>query len=367
MLLARALTGEELARQLITVVSTELSVPPGLIVAAMRDRASVNSVAMHIIGVIYNHMMDICCFSHTIDDVGEKMNTPTLNEFMTSWISLFSRSPKAKLIWRSQTGISILSYSTARWWSKFELMKQVHDLFGDISTFLTNEELPAITTKKLLAIIDDLPSLRKLKIELAVTIDAMEPFVKATYELEGNGPLVLYAYRRLSSLYAHITLAHHPNVLAVAKDLAQGNAARETQLINYANTCYPPAYSYFKEKFDKDLKNVVEVFKAVRYFLTSKIDEQKPTISDINSLKSFPFLDSTLIVELKTELAEYSAAAEGVVESVNPLDWWKTKEENNSLLKWVEAFKLVLLVQPLSAAAERVFSLTVLTLGRNLP
>ena len=31
-------------------------------------------------------------------------------------------------------------------------MKQVHDLFGDISTFLMNEELPAITTKKLLAI-----------------------------------------------------------------------------------------------------------------------------------------------------------------------------------------------------------------------
>ena len=57
MLLAKALTGEELARQLITVISTELSVPPGLIVAAMRDRASVNSVAMHIIGVIYNHMI----------------------------------------------------------------------------------------------------------------------------------------------------------------------------------------------------------------------------------------------------------------------------------------------------------------------
>ena len=74
MLLAKALTGEELARQLITVISTELSVPPGLIVAAMRDRASVNSVAMRTIGVIYNHMMD----------VGEKMNTPTLHEFTTA-------------------------------------------------------------------------------------------------------------------------------------------------------------------------------------------------------------------------------------------------------------------------------------------
>ena len=65
----------------------------------------------------------------------------------------------------------------------------------------------------------------------------------------------------------------------------------------------------------------MEAFKAAQYFLTSKIDEPKPTISDINSLKSLPFLDSTLIVELKTELAEHSAATEGVVESVNPLDW----------------------------------------------
>ena len=215
----------------------------------MRDRASVNSVAMRTIGVIYNNMMDIGCFSHTLDNVGEKMHTPILNEFMTSLISLFSRIPKATLIWGSQTGISMVSYSTTRWWSKFELIEQVHDLFADICTFLTNDELPSTTTRKLLAIVNDAVSLRKLKMELAVTVDAMHPFVRATYDLEGDGPLVLYAYQKLSSLYAHISLAHHPNVLAVADDLAQGSASRKTQLINYANSCYPPAYSYFKQKF----------------------------------------------------------------------------------------------------------------------
>ena len=119
----------------------------------------------------------------------------------------------------------------------------------------------------------------------------------------------------------------------------------------------PPAYSYFKVKFDTDLKKAVEAFKAARYFLPSKIDELKPTISDIDSFKSFPFLDSTLLAELKTDLADYIAASEGVVETVNPFDWWKAKEENNSLLKWVQAFKLILLMQPSSAAAECVFSL----------
>ena len=56
----------------------------------------------------------------------------------------------------------------------------MHDLFADVCTFLTNDELPPTTTRKLLAIIDDAASLMKLKIELAVTFDAMEPFVQAT-------------------------------------------------------------------------------------------------------------------------------------------------------------------------------------------
>ena len=118
-------------------------------------------------------------------------------------------------------------------------------------------------------------------------------------------------YQNISSLYAHVTLGHYPNLLAVADNLAQGNVSHKMQLINYANTCYPPAYSYFKEKFDKDLKKAVEIFKAARYFLQFKIDELRPTISDIDSLKLFPFLDSTLLTDQKAEIADYTAAAEG--------------------------------------------------------
>ena len=65
MLLAKSITGEEVARQLITVVSTELSIAPNMVIAAIRDRASVNDVAMRTISVIYNQMLDVgCFFSH---------------------------------------------------------------------------------------------------------------------------------------------------------------------------------------------------------------------------------------------------------------------------------------------------------------
>ena len=146
-------------------------------------------------------------------------------------------------------------------------------MFADVCTFLIHDELPSTTTRKLLAIIENAASMRKLQMELAVTVDTMEPFVQATYDLEGDGPLVLYTYQKIKSLYAHITLRHHPNVVAVADNLAQGSAERKAQLVNYANTCYPPAYSYFKEKFDIDLKKAMDAFRSERYLLPHKIDE----------------------------------------------------------------------------------------------
>ena len=49
------------------------------------------------------------------------------------------------------------------------------------------------------------------------------------------------------------------------------------------------------------------------------------------------------------------AACEGVHCSVNTNDWWKSHGEQ--FKTWLEAFKLIVLVQPSSASAERVFSL----------
>ena len=60
----------------------------------MHDRASANSVAMKTIKVMYPQVLDIGCFSHTIDHVGEKFATPVLDEFVSAWVLLFSHSPK---------------------------------------------------------------------------------------------------------------------------------------------------------------------------------------------------------------------------------------------------------------------------------
>ena len=56
-LLAKTMTGEEIAQQIIVIVSTEFGIFSNLIVAAMRDRASVNDVVMRTIKVVYNELL----------------------------------------------------------------------------------------------------------------------------------------------------------------------------------------------------------------------------------------------------------------------------------------------------------------------
>ena len=138
----------------------------------MQDRASVNSVAMNTVKIVYLNAIDVGCFSHAFDRVGEHFNIPTLTEFIGNWLSLFSHSIKAKFLWKQQTGTSMASCSATRWWSKWEIFKQLMIQFGDIEPFLNrNTDLGASSRPRLLAILSDQEKLKHLKLELAAVIN----------------------------------------------------------------------------------------------------------------------------------------------------------------------------------------------------
>ena len=80
----------------------------------------------------------------------------------------------------------------------------------------------------------------------------------------------------------------------------------------------------------------------------------QPTSQDVDSLQAFPFLKGS-VSSLKQELPSYLAKATDLDKNVTPLNWWK--DHSNDLHCWSAAAKMILLVQPSSAAAERVFSL----------
>ena len=79
-------------------------------------------------------------------------------------------------------------------------------------------------------------------------------------------------------------------------------------------------------------------------------------ILSVDSLASFSFLNiPSVLSALKAELPQYVASTEYLAASYDHLQWWK---ENESVLPTRAAWaRKVLVVQPSSAVAERVFSL----------
>ena len=65
----------------------------------------------------------VCMMLAAIDCVGENLSHPTLTEFVTNFC------------WKKKTGKAMTSYSTTRWWCKWEAYKATHEFmiqFGDM-------------------------------------------------------------------------------------------------------------------------------------------------------------------------------------------------------------------------------------------
>ncbi len=203
MLLAKSLTGEEVARQLIVSLSTEMGIVDGQLIATMRDRAVVNGVAIRTLKVLYPSLIDIGCFSHTLDNVDDRFSIPILDQFIKVWIGMFFMSPK--LSSRGQAYLYLLTLP-----QDGGPNGRCCDIFITVSVIFTHFYRTVTFRLKLL---DHDPDKRKLCMELAVVVDAGEPIVKAIYRLEGDGPLTLTVYEEISTLRNTISIQHYyPNV-----------------------------------------------------------------------------------------------------------------------------------------------------------
>ena len=324
----------------------------------MHDRVSSNDVAMRTVKVVYPSLVDVGCFSHTLNLVGEKFVTPHLSDFVSSWVTMFSHSPKARLLWKAQTGCSMLGYSPTRWWSRWE-----GNLFGDVEPFLkSNEGIAPITRVKLLSYFTDVQKKALLQMEAAIVVDVGRSFVQATYNLEGDGPLALTCYEVVSALTTSVNqVQHYPNAQAVARSISSSTLTQQ-QFLQYALDCVKPGLQYFIDRKGSSMEGPLACFKAARLFSPTKVHEIRPNASELDKLESFPFLHGSLN-SLKSELPAYLAAAEDVSPDLCPLEFWRRHKD--SLPSWAAALRKVLLVQPSSAASERVFSLLKQSFGEQ--
>ena len=226
-------------------------------------------------------------------------------------------------------GESITTYSTTRWWSWWEVLKQLQRLFTHVRPFLEALDSSPAVRRHLLDVIEDEDKFRQLKLELAVVIDAGEPFVTRTYLLEGDGELATLAYDLLQKVSTACGLEDYPLLEAVANDLADGNDALKRQMTTMAKQCVRPAIAYFREKFshiDSPLQWAVQLFKALRMFCPFKVASLNLVPNRIDDLLRLPALDhDETIQQLKTELPIYLVAAReaGPADGETQLQWWK--------------------------------------------
>ena len=64
-------------------------------------------------------------------------------------------------------------------------------------------------------------------LELAAVIDYGEPFVRATYNLEGDGPLALSCYETVQEIVTFIEADNAPNLNAILRDVALSIATQQ--------------------------------------------------------------------------------------------------------------------------------------------
>ena len=128
-----------------------------------------------------------------------------------------------RFMWQEETGLKSKRYCETRWWSGWEVYKQLTEQFGDLQEFVANAERGNVAPQISRQLVDFLSGLDKvlsLKLELAAIVHVGEPFVKAIYVLKGDGPLVFSCIERLQTVANACQVPHFRNVHAVAVAIA---------------------------------------------------------------------------------------------------------------------------------------------------
>ena len=128
-------------------------------------------------------------------------------------------------------------------------------------------------------------------------------------------------------------------------------------LVAYAKSCAQPGLEYFQRQLDNSLAASLAAFRGARFFSPQKVYLLQPDAAMVvQSFASIPFFNSKVIDHLKEELPQYLARAADTSATLSPLDWWK--RNSSDIPHFAQAAKKILLLQPSSAAAERVFPFT---------
>jgi hypothetical protein len=150
------------------------------VVAASVDGCSVNIAAHAAIEKDYDIVWMLClCLSHSTNNGGDEASFVILHQFWTLIQKCFSQSDNAKIIWEKHTKQPWKTYSTTRWFSKYEVFEFLSALFSSLEAVifkLIASKVSPMSASKLLELINHDIKSWYLKIELAAFVEVLLPF-----------------------------------------------------------------------------------------------------------------------------------------------------------------------------------------------
>ena len=336
--LAKSLNARQLAREIITTLSTDLQYPSDRVLAVVRDGASVNGAAVKILrDAFYPHLTNIVCTPHSLDLIGRHFDTDLLDAFRQSWVALLAHSPALRLAWKALTRESIRSYSATRWWSWWEVLAQLHHFFADVMPFLTDLQSCPTIVAKLRLVLGHIDQCVQLRLQLAIAIDVRKPIVKINYLLKGDGECAVDAYAHLQELCTAVVVENHQETRATAANRTGGNAEAARALVTQAKACIAPAVQFFHTKFNTQGTPTFEMlqpFKAVRILCPQQARAIGLTAVHIRALTIVPGLghDATIDSLLDELLGYIAAAADARIDEDCPCCmWWRKSSQASHL------------------------------------
>lgn len=138
--------------------------------------------------------------------------------------------------------------------------------FGDVQQFIDDmvrENVAPQISRQLVDFFSHLNNVVSLKLELAALVDVGKVFVKATYILEEDSPLVFSCFETLQGVYNPCQNVRLPNVHAIAVAIVDADSTQNVGAFEQeAKRSVQPAIEWFLRKFNVDLRETLSAFKA---------------------------------------------------------------------------------------------------------
>ncbi|CAM9898340.1 unnamed protein product, partial [Phaeothamnion confervicola] len=266
------------------------------VIAFISDRCATNLAAIGALKPFYRSAMMIGCESHTFDNCGKKIVDAKVVDQYLAVVGLVGHSHKMREYFKVEVGSAPPMYCQTRRWSRRELLQWIMDNWDRLGTalvkaFSENLSQGAFITR--LAEFHSKPEPRSEINRAYCRVQGMgvlvftKPLVEATYQLESDGPLSLFAFEIIDRVAVDIkerfpTLAY-PELQKTVADLCAGDPEYSKALLDNIKSVLMPAKDYFHAKIIVELKPQLDLFEAAALTNPQYMQRTDPFVADVEA------------------------------------------------------------------------------------